>query len=49
MKNNKGICDWIFQVFLMVYVYSDSEIDQILTVYINQSVEFKHVDIFVYL
>ncbi len=30
----------------MVYVYSDTEIDQILTVYRNQSVESKAVEIF---
>ncbi len=30
----------------MVYVYSDTEINQILTVYKNQSVKFKSVEIF---
>ncbi len=35
-----------FKVFLMVYVYSDTEIDKILTVYRNQSVESKSVEIF---
>jgi hypothetical protein len=35
MKNTK--------VFLMLYVYSDTKIYQILTVYRNQSVESKYV------
>jgi hypothetical protein len=30
----------------MVYVYSDTEINQILIVYRNQSVESKYVEIF---
>ncbi len=45
MKNNEDICDWIFQVFLTVYVYSDTKIDQILTVYRKQSDESKSVKI----
>jgi hypothetical protein len=32
-----------------MYVYSNIEIDQLLTVYRNQSVESKSVEIFVYL
>ncbi len=35
-----------FQVFLTVYVYSDTRIDQIVKVYRNQSVESKSVEIF---
>ncbi len=46
MKNNKDICDWIFWYFLTVYVYSDTKIDQIVTVYKIQSVESKSVEIF---
>ncbi len=29
MKNNEDIRDWIFWVFLTVYVYSDTKIDQV--------------------
>ncbi len=46
MKNNEDIRDWIFLSFLTVYVYSDTGIDQIVTVYRNQSVESKSVEIF---
>ncbi len=46
LKINEDIRDWIFQIFLTVYVYSDTEIDQILTVYRNQSVGCKFVEIF---
>jgi hypothetical protein len=35
-----------FWVFLTVYVYSDTKIDQILTVYRKQSAESKSVKIF---
>ncbi len=51
MKNNKDIQDirdWIFSsFFLTVYVYSDTKVDKILTVYRKQSVESKSVEIFV--
>jgi hypothetical protein len=46
MKTNKDICNWIFSSFLMAYVYCDTKIDQILTVYRNQNVESKSVDNF---
>ncbi len=46
MKNNEDIRNWIFASFLMVYIYSDTEIDQLLTVYRNQSVGCKSVEIF---
>ncbi len=46
MKTNKDICNWIFSTFLMVYVYCDTKIDQISTVYRNQSVESKSVENF---
>jgi hypothetical protein len=46
MKNNGNFRDWIFSSFLMVYVYSGTEIDQILSVYITQSAESKSVEIF---
>jgi hypothetical protein len=36
-----------FRVFLTVYVYSDTKVDQILTVYRKQSVESQSVEIFV--
>jgi hypothetical protein len=45
MKNNEDIRDWIFSSFLTVYVYSDTKVDQILTVYRKQSVESKSVEI----
>jgi hypothetical protein len=35
-----------FQVFLTWYIYSDTKVDQNLTVYRNQSVESKSVEIF---
>ncbi len=40
MKNNEDIRYWIFSSFLTICIYSDTEIDQILTVYRNQSVEY---------
>ncbi len=47
MKNNEDIHDWIFSsFFLTAYVYSDTEVDQIFTVYRKQSVESKYVEIF---
>jgi hypothetical protein len=46
MKNNEDIRDWIFLSFLTVYVYSDTKVDQILTVYKKQSVESKSIEIF---
>jgi hypothetical protein len=46
LKITKIFAIEFFRVFLMVYVYSDTEIDQILTVYRNQSVESKAVEIF---
>ncbi len=46
VKNDEDIRDWIFRVFLTVYVYSDTKIDQTLTVYRKQSAESKSVEIF---
>ncbi len=44
MKNNEDIHDYIFRsFFLTVYVYSDTEFDQMLTVYSNQNMESKSV------
>ncbi len=36
----------VFLQVLLVYVYSDTEIDQILTMYRNQTVESIYVEIF---
>jgi hypothetical protein len=47
MKNNEKIFGIeFFRVLLIVYIYSDTEIDQILTVYRKQSVGSKSVEIF---
>ncbi len=47
MKNNEKIVGIeFFRVLLTVYIYSDTEIDQILTVYRKQSVGSKSVEIF---
>jgi hypothetical protein len=42
----KNIEDWISLFFFTVNVYSDDNIDQILTVYRKQSVESKSVENF---
>jgi hypothetical protein len=36
----------LFQVFLMVYIYFDTKVDQILRVYRCQHRKFKYVEIF---
>jgi hypothetical protein len=46
MKITKIFAIVFFQVFLKVYVYSDTEINQILMVYRPQSLESKSVEIF---
>jgi hypothetical protein len=46
MKNNEDIRYWIFSSFFNDVHYSDTEIDQILTVYRNQLVEYKSVESF---
>jgi hypothetical protein len=40
MKNNEDICNEFFWVFLMVYIYFDIEVDQILKVYRTQYMEY---------
>ncbi len=48
MKKNEDIRDLIFSSFFtgVRYVYSDTKVDQILTMYRKQSVESKSVEIF---
>jgi hypothetical protein len=43
MKNNKIFAVEFFRVFLTMYVYSNIEIDQILVISRNQSVESNSV------